>query len=287
MNYLIADSGSTKTDWLLAVDGEQDYRTFQTSGINPSLMSESQVAEIMSPLADFLAQNASLNSSDVSIAFYGAGCTEAVSGIVEQALRMSVPSASHISVHSDLLGAARALCKRSEGIACILGTGSNSCLYNGENIVRHTPPLGYVLGDEGSGAVFGRKLVNAVFKGRLPETVVNDFLTLVPGGIAEVQRRVYREAAPNRWLASLAHFAERHLDCPEITEMVVENFVSFIRINVVPYGRRDLPLNFVGGMAAIFQAQLAQAVEECGFKMGQVLRRPIQALADYHHQFGV
>ena len=183
-----------------------------------------------------------------------------------------------IETHSDLLGAARALCGDSEGLACILGTGANSCLYDGKHIVANTPPLGYILGDEGSGAVLGKLFLNALYKGCLGNEIKSDFETEMQMTLAEVIDCVYRQPLPNRWLASLSPFIHSRLDDPGVEALVVDNFSDFIARNIEPYHRRDLPLQAVGSIAFYYRDQLSQAAVQAGYKVGTILRSPLDGL---------
>ncbi len=263
---LIADSGSTKTDWLLG------GRAIETAGINPVVDSWRSIAEVISSLPDEGVGEAY---------FYGAGCTPPYSETVRQALRHKYPNAQ-VHVESDLLGAARALCQRSEGIACILGTGSNSCLYNGERIVANTPPLGYMLGDEGSGATLGRMLVGQLLKGQLAPGLKEDFFSRFRLSQTDIMDRVYRQPMPNRFLASLVPFLATHRDAAAINSLLVAEFRRFVRHNVAPYRRPDLPLNFVGGVAHSFRGELAQAVAQEGLTLGKIEKSPIDKMEEYH-----
>ena len=190
------------------------------------------------------------------------------------------PLTSHpqIEAHSDLLGAARALCGKSEGLACILGTGANSCLYDGHRIIANTPPLGYILGDEGSGAVLGRRFLNALYKGHLGNETKAAFEAGMQLSLSDVIDRVYRQPLPNRWLASLSPFIHSHLDNPDVEALVVDNFSAFIARNIEPYRRRDLPLQAVGSIAYYYRDQLCQAAKQAGYAVGKVLRSPLDGL---------
>ena len=176
------------------------------------------------------------------------------------------------------MGAAHALCGHQEGIACILGTGANSCLYDGERIVQNTPALGYILGDEGSGAVLGRKFINALYKGRLPQGLREVFEQEMNLTMSTVIQRVYKEPQANRFLASLSLFIGKHLDMPEVRQLVVENFREFLRNNVKPYGRPELPVSFVGSMAYHYESELREAVQLEGLVVGKILKRPVSSL---------
>ena len=184
--------------------------------------------------------------------------------------------------HSDLMAAARALCQHEAGMACILGTGANSCLYDGEKIVQNTPALGYILGDEGSGSVLGRMFLNAIFKNPLFADIRDEFLQANKMTQADIIRKVYREPMANRWLASLSPFIHDHLAVPVVRQLVVDNFCEFFRKNLRPYQRLDLPVHFVGSMAHHFSKQLEEAAQEEGFIMGNILQSPIEGLLEYH-----
>ena len=259
---LIADSGSTKTDWVLTESGNVKVRC-QTQGINPLHQSAETIVGV---LRNELLPQLSIDVVELEIDFYGSGVRPELESQMNMLLKQVFPTAA-VESHSDLLGAARALCGSSEGIACILGTGANSCLYDGHRIVQNTPPLGYILGDEGSGAVLGRKFLNALYKGVLPISLIV---------------RVYRQPLANRFLASLSPFISRYADVPEVHQLIVDNFRDFFSRNVVPYGRPDLPVGFVGSIAGYYQEQLREAAAAEGFTVGRILSSPIEGLVDYH-----
>lgn len=262
---LIADSGSTKTDW--AVGGKR----FSTQGINPFHQSEDTILSI---LHDELLPQLDVKKVG-AVQFYGSGVRTELEPVMVRLLRQCFGTTIPIEAHSDLLGAARALCGNSEGIACILGTGSNSCLYDGKNIVKNTPPLGYILGDEGSGAVLGRRFLNALYKGRLAEIYVIGLEHYTQMTLPQIIDRVYRQPLPNRWLASLSPFIHNLLADPFIETIVIENFRDFIRYNIMPYCRPELPINAVGSIAFFYRPQLEQAATSLGFTLGKIMRSPL------------
>ena len=186
-------------------------------------------------------------------------------------------------VESDLLGAARAVCGHEPGIACILGTGSNSCLYDGKDIVKHTPPLGYILGDEGSGSYLGKTLLNGLFKGTLPEELKETFCTRFELKLPDIIERVYRLPAANAFLASLVPFIVEHRSHPAIHDLLIEAFCLFIKRNIAIYGHHELPINCVGGIAFQFEAELKEAAAKEGMQIGRVLLRPISGIVQFHH----
>jgi len=187
-----------------------------------------------------------------------------------------------VEVHSDLQAAARALCQHEPGIACILGTGANSCLYDGNDIVQNTPALGYILGDEGSGSVLGRMFLNAIFKNPALADVRDHYLAEAKLTQADIINKVYREPLANRFLASTSLYINQHLDNPLLKNLVIQNFRQFFRVNITPYGREDLPVHFVGSMAHQYHDLLALAAEAEGFHLGHVCKSPMEGLIQYH-----
>lgn len=286
MITLIVDSGSTKTSWcfafLLDTSSADGARTVTTEGLNPAVMSAEEVEEKIAKALNHCLQSLSISAADVdNVFFYGAGCIAGRAGVVSESISSILVDAK-IYVADDLLGAARALCGHKAGIACILGTGSNSCLYDGENIVAHTPALGYVLGDEGSGAVLGRKFLNAVLKQTLPENIRKRFLQESGLDMAEVINRVYRSPAPNRFLASMSKYIHGYLDEKEVRDIVVDNFEDFIRNNILAYGDKFRTINVVGSIAYHYKEQLTEAASRNGFQIGKIIKSPIEGLMEYH-----
>lgn len=273
MCILIADSGSTKTDWSL-LNGSQVVCRLQTPGINPFHQSDDDIRSVLRELTLALGPQ----SSALSIYFYGSGVRLELEEPMCRLLREAFPVAAHVEAHSDLLGAAVALCGHEPGVACILGTGANSGLYDGERIVQNTPPLGYVLGDEGSGAVLGIRFLNALLKGRLSSSLREAFFEELQMTEADVIARVYRQPLANRWLASLSPFIHKHLADPGVRDIVVNNFCDFFQRNVVPYGRRDLPVGAVGSVAWYYRDEFAEAARLEGFTLGLIERAPMEAL---------
>ena len=286
MITLIVDSGSTKTSWCFAflpdTKSADGARTVTTEGLNPAVMSAEEVEEKIAKALNHCLQSLSISAADVeNVFFYGAGCIAGRAGVVSESIQSILVDAK-IYVADDLLGAARALCGHKAGIACILGTGSNSCLYDGENIVAHTPALGYVLGDEGSGAVLGRKYLNAVLKQTLPENICKRFLQESGLDMAEIINRVYRSPAPNRFLASMSKYIHGYLDEKEVRDIVIDNFEDFIRNNILAYGDEFRTINVVGSIAFHYKEQLTEAASRNGFQIGKIIKSPIEGLIEYH-----
>lgn len=290
--HLIADSGSTKTDWCLC-DGSTIITTLQSQGINPYHQAEETIEEVLrEELLPQLTRNSEAAGSDLlskiqhstKVIFYGAGCAnETACNRVKEAIN-KVLKAKDITIHSDLLGAARALCGHEEGIACVLGTGSNSCLYNGKEITANIPPLGYILGDEGSSAVLGRRLVGDCLKKQLPEAIRDEFLAEYQLTQEIILEKVYRQPLANRFLASLTPFLSKHKEVPEIHRLLVESFTDFFVRNVKQYRRPWLPIHFVGSIANAFSAELKEAAESLGMELGTIMQSPMEGLIKYHSE---
>ena len=294
---LIADSGGTKTDWTLLYSPYPTHwetvAAFQTQGINPIHQSPDDIRQILghdlvSQLSTF-SRAALVNSkaletpllSQIEVFFYGSGCTPEHVPTMKQRLG-EVFTMEQIEVHSDLMAAARALCQHEPGIACILGTGANSCLYDGTNIVQNTPALGYILGDEGGGAVLGRLFLNAIFKNPKFAAIRDEYLAQSKLTQADIINKVYREPLANRFLATTSLYIGEHIDNPLLSQLVVDNFRQFFRSNIVPYQRPDLPVHFVGSMADSYPKQLAEAAKAEGFTVGTVMKSPMEGLIAYH-----
>ncbi len=281
---LIADSGSTKTTWCLISDKRpnENERYVTGVGINPVRDDEAAISSALDDV-DLL------STSEINeVHFYGAGCIPTTIPIMERVLSKRFPDAS-IEVASDLLGAARALCGKEEGIACILGTGSNSGLYDGCQLVANVSPMGWILGDEGSGAVLGRTLVSELYKGSLQhlrqefeEEYLPTLISIETPPQAAIIQAVYRSPMPNRFLASLVPFLAQKRKDHGIEELIEDAFRKFFRRNVAAYGRPDLPVNFVGGVAGAFETELRTAAVSEGFDFGHIMTAPIKGIVRYH-----
>lgn len=275
---LLADSGSTKTDWGLVENGKLVKR-LRTNGMNPFQMSEEAITE---EIKTHLVPELPGTVLD-EVHFYGAGCTKEKQPIVERALRANLTINGECEVASDMLGAARGICGHKPGIACILGTGSNSCSYDGKNLVKNVSPLGFILGDEGSGAVLGKLLVGDVLKNQMPEAITKRFFEKYKLTSAEIIDRVYRQPKPNTFLASFVPFLEENIDEPKIYNLVKESFRSFLRRNVMQYdGWQTLPIGFNGSIAKIYKKPLLEALEEEGMHLGRIIQAPMEAMVEYH-----
>ena len=274
---LIADSGSTKTDWCVILDNTPIKR-IGTKGLNPFFQSEE---EIQQELTHSLLPQLPEGTID-SVYFYGAGCTPEKAPTLRRAIADSLPVVGNIKAYSDMLAAARGLCGREAGITCILGTGSNSCFYDGKEIVNHISPLGFILGDEGSGAVLGKLLVGDILKNQLSPAIKEVFLKQFDLTVPEIIDRVYRQPFPNRFLASLSPFIAQHLEEPEIRQLVLGSFIAFLRRNVMQYDYTQYPAHFIGSVAHCYKEILQEAAQETGIRIGKILQSPMEGLIQYH-----
>lgn len=278
---LIADCGSTKIDWCVLNDKKLEKQTF-TLGMNAVMLTEE---EMRSRFADELVPElGQLCGKITAVYFYGAGCISAeVCDNVARALRANIPSAEIVEVYSDLLAAARALCGREPGIACIMGTGSNSCLYDGNGIASNVSPLGFILGDEGSGAVLGKLFLGDVLKRQLPAELCAEFLEEYDLDLLTIIRRVYKEPQANRFLASVTPFLSKKINESHIHALVLNAFRAFFRRNIHQYEHyADHAVNFIGSIAYYFADVLAEAAQAEGCTVGKILKSPMEGLLKFH-----
>lgn len=275
---LIADSGATKTDWCFGTT-LSDRQTIQTEGINPFHMDKAYIDGII--LQQLIPQlPASALSDCTAIHFYGAGCLPERTEGITRTLRNLFPQAT-VQVNTDLLGAARALCQREPGIACILGTGSNSCLYDGTQIIDNISPLGYILGDEGSGAYLGKRFVGDCLKRQLPGFLAEGLMERYGLTLPNLLEKVYRQPQANRFLASLTPYIYEQREVPEVKEFLKDCFREFFKRNVLLY-KRTWPVSFVGSIAWYFQQEIQESAKELQLPIGRFVKNPIDELSVYH-----
>ena len=273
--FLIFDAGSTKTDVCLVSEGGE-MRSLELSGINPFFMD----AEV---IRGELGRACALASpSDIGFVFYyGAGCVADYEPLFMDMLSALFPNAI-VEAHSDLYAACRATLGDAPGIACILGTGSNSCYYDGSRIVRNVSPLGYVLGDEGSGAVLGKALVGDVLKGCAPADVSERFWKWCGLDYQTIIRRVYKDQFPNRFLATFSRFLAENIDMAYCRGVVEHSFSSFFERNILQYPSDVRSVGFVGSVAFHLSDILCEVADRYGYAVRTVVGRPMEALVAYH-----
>jgi len=277
--YLIADSGSTKTDWLVASSGKSPFR-LQSGGLNPFYQTKEEITAILEK--EVLPY---ISSSIDEIFFYGAGCADkATSRPIYDALVDTVPDAEIIEVASDMLAAARGLCGHEPGIACILGTGANNAFFDGTNIVHSIGSLGFWLGDEGSGSYLGKTLLVHFLQNELPEDLYKQFAETYPDtNRLAVLEKVYRQPFPNRYFATFSSFISKNIQHPFIHKMVHDAFIIFTEKYILKHKDAEmLPVHFTGSIAYYYQDILKSVLAEKGLQTGRILKSPMETLFKYH-----
>jgi glucosamine kinase len=275
---LIVDSGSTKAEWCLIKNGKK--KTWFTEGISPYFLTLEQMVKIMKE------PPSRISFDDIEkVFFYGTGCanTENVR-IVKKALKRVFPQAA-LHVDTDLMGAARSLCGREKGIACILGTGMNSCFYNGRSIVKNSPGLGYVLGDEGSGAYLGKKVLQYYLYNTFDEELRSRFDAKYTTTKEEILDQVYKKPFPNRYLASFTMFLAENRGHYMIENIIEDGINDFFFYHLCKYSEVwKYPVNFVGGVAYGFRDVLSDLCSTYEFELGAVLKNPMEGLVKFHSE---
>jgi len=275
---LLADSGSTKTAWKLISETGSE-KDLKTNGINPFFRTEEDIFHELE--THLLPQT---GSEVDQIYFYGAGIINPEKGDIVRIALSRIYKNATIEAHSDVLGAARSLFGIQHGIACILGTGSNVCLYDGEKITGGVSPLGFILGDEGSGAVMGRKLLGDYFKEVMPAYLRVAFSEHFKLSREDALNRVYRSEKPNQFLAQFTPFLSDHAHSAYCQEFVQHQFMEFFERNVVKLPEyRNYPIGFIGSVAYYFSQILINTAGYFGFEHPIIIKNPIDGLAKYHH----
>ncbi len=275
---LIADGGSTKVDWV-AIDKKEELFRTRTRGLNPAILTEEQ-------LENRLVNNFDLtkNSGQVKeVYFYGAGCgTPGPTAKLKKVLQKVFPNAT-IEVAEDMLGAVYAASGGVEAIVCILGTGSNSCYFDGVNMYQNVPSLGYILMDEASGNYFGKKLLQDYYYKQMPQEIAKDFSQKYNLDADEIKRNLYQGDNPNVYLGQFAKFMFDHKEHPYMHNLITKGFEEFIEKRILPYPKaKEVPVYFIGSIAYFFRPVLEKIARKYGLHIKDVIRRPIERLVDYH-----
>lgn len=273
---LVADSGSTKTAWLLAQ--ENDILSFETIGLSPFFINEDGIEDVLknSPLAAF-------NTQITSVFFYGTGCSAADRNQILVRGMQRVFSKATIQVDHDLKAAAIALFGNSKGIPCILGTGSNSCIWNGTEILENIPALGYILGDEASGAYFGKEIITAYLYNTLPAEISTYLKQHFEGDKDAIFEAVYKKPFPNRFLGNYAQILSEFRTHDFIQQTILKGFRAFADYHILPYtDYKNYPVSFVGSVACAFEKELRVVAAEKQITIGTIENNPVQKLMQYH-----
>jgi len=275
---LVADSGSTKCDWLPIANGSVGVKC-STVGFNPYFCDEAFVLKALEASPEL----SGLRHLVKAVHFFGAGCSSRErNAIIERALQRYFPEAS-VEVEHDVLASVLATCGDLPGVACILGTGSNSCYYDGAVVHENNYGLGYIMGDEGSGSYFGKKLITHYLYGILPDSIRRAFESRYVMNKEIMVENVYSKPGANVWLASFAKFLSEHPDDPWVRKTVRKGFEEFYDLYVCNYSDfRNLDVHFVGSIAHYFEKLLREVGSDKGVRVGKVIRHPINGLAEYY-----
>lgn len=279
MVQLIADSGSTKCEWCLLVNGKK--KTIDTQGISPYFLNQQQIIELLQKELLPKLKNAVVEE----VYYYGTGLANKNNvQIVKAALKAVFPK-TKIEVHHDLLAAARALCGHNKGVACILGTGSNSCYYDGKKIAKNSPGLGYVLGDEGSGAYLGKKVLQHYLYKTFDEELMARFEKRFNTNEIEILESVYKKPLPNRYLASFAIFLVENRGHFMIDNIIEDSLNDFFFTHLNKYRESwVLPIHFVGSIAYGFKDVIKEICHMYELEVGTILKKPMDGLIKYHRK---
>jgi glucosamine kinase len=282
---LIADSGSTKTDWRL-IDGDKKIHQFRTLGFNPYFQGSQDISKEISE--NLLPEIRSISGlfhkiKDINIHFYGAGCSsESKCSIVKEAIRENFRDAE-INIHHDLLAASRALCGKNEGIVAILGTGSNSCYYDGNDVAENVYSIGFILGDEGSGANIGKTFITAYLYNEVPAVIAKKFDFKFKLGKEEILENIYKSSMPSRYLAGFSKFVFQNIKEPYMVDLVAGCFRQFFEKHICKYPKHtEIPMSCVGSVGFYYSNILKSVAAEKGVMIGKILETPIAGLALYH-----
>jgi len=274
---LIADSGSTKTEWCLLKNNKSTL--FTTEGMSPYFVNEQQVEQIIS--TEVIPQ---LNKTKIDeIFFYGTGCKNPANIKMFKKVFKKLFAGALVNVDNDLSGAAKALCGNEKGVACILGTGSNSCFYNGKRIVKNSPGLGFILGDEGSGAYLGKKLIQHYLYNILDEDLRARFDAQFVTTESEIIESVYKKPLPNRYLASFAIFLAENRGHYMVENIIEDGLNDFFYTHIISYRESpNYPIHFTGGIAYGFKDVVTRLCNNYDLQVGNILRSPMEGLIRYH-----
>lgn len=276
---LIVDGGATKADWYFYNSSKNEGQVYKTTGFSPYFMTTSEISNMLTKELEPYLDNQQIKD----VHYYGTGCSsESKVLVVEEALKAVFPNAS-CNVYHDLLAAAHSLLGKNEGIACILGTGSNTCLYNGNEIVDELFSLGYLLGDEGSGACLGKKIISAYLHNELPKELETKLKEYYPHSRHDILDNVYTKPNPNRFLASFAYFLNLNKEHEFIRNILTNAFNDFFKYQIFIYPEyKKYTVNFTGSVAFHFQDVIKDVANSLDIKINKIEQSPLQGLVDYH-----
>lgn len=278
----IVDSGSTKSDWVILDDFKKVFLKTETIGFNPNFINR----ELITPEIQKNSNLMLVKNSITKVFFYGSGCGVKKNCETIEAELKKVFDKAEIIVKEDLMAAAYAAYKGKPAIVCILGTGSNSCYFDGENLKIELPSLGFLIGDEGSGSAIGKQLVRRYFMKKLPADLHNEFETDYKLTIEDALKHMYHAPRPNAYLADFNKFVVERKDHPYFVNMVSEEMKSFFEYQVMPYQEaHNAEINFIGSIAYYYENILRSVAEDLNLNVGHVVQKPIESLVDYHIKY--
>lgn len=275
---LIIDCGSTKADWVI-LEKEKIVASFQSEGFNPNYTDKDSILSIILDEPSYRTYTREIKE----IFFYGSGCgSEMNSNIIKDIFSLIFINAK-ITVTHDMMAACHAILHKNEGIVCILGTGSNSCFYDGKEITEKATSLGYILGDEGSGSYIGKKIVRDYFYKKMPNDLSLKFEEEYKIDINTLINNVYNRKQASRYLADFTKFAFNNLNHDYIKDLCSKSFDEFIECFILKYkNSKDYEIGFIGSVAYYFKDILNKSLENHGLRLGKVLKNPIEGLIEYH-----
>ncbi|MCP4551421.1 MAG: hypothetical protein GY834_05135 [Bacteroidetes bacterium] len=275
---LIADSGSSKTEWALLKKGNLQAK-LQTDGFNPNYYSVSYLSTLV--------EKEIANDFDIEgithLFFYGSGCSSKKNIDVINTVLRTLFKKTSIRIESDLLGASRSLFNRNKGIAAILGTGSNSCVYDGERIIQRVPSLGFILGDEGSGNNLGKRFLIDYSKNKLPLILKEKFDSKFQYSFDNIVDQIYHQPRPIKFLASLCPFIAENNESDYINQLIKSSFSEFFTSNILRFDEYlNIPIKFTGSIAEVFAKELNEVAQSFGLKISDIEKNPMPGLIRYH-----
>jgi N-acetylglucosamine kinase-like BadF-type ATPase len=280
---LVADGGSSKVDWII-IKSDNERIEFTTKGINPFFVNEKEICKLLATYDEVQQYNSKIKE----VHFFGAGCSSPDKREIVSNGLSKVFSKAFINVEDDILGAVYATCGTSKGFTCVLGTGSNVAFFDGEQAHYGTHGMGFILGDEGSGAYFGKKIVTSYLYGLMPVALKKAFEDIYEIDKESIIENVYQKPSPNIYLASFARFMYKHRHNKLIQSILFEGFEEFVKVHILRQsGCQSYPCHFVGSISYFFQDVLAEVCQKHKIKLGKVVASPVLGLTEYILQISV
>lgn len=278
----IVDSGSTKSDWVILDDFKKVFLKTETIGFNPNFINRELIAPEIQKNSNLML----VKNSITKVFFYGSGCGVKKNCETIQEELVKIFTKAEIIVKEDLMAAAYAAYSGKPAIVCILGTGSNSCYFDGEKVKIELPSLGFLIGDEGSGSAIGKQLVRRYFMKKLPSDLHTEFESEYKLTVEDALKNMYHKPRPNAYLADFTKFVIERKDHPYFKDMVFEEMKSFFEYQVLPYHEAtEAEINFIGSIAYYYENILRSVATEFNLNVGHVVQKPIESLVDYHIKY--